>query len=1391
MNIRPKTIRRLILLAAIVSMIAVLGAGMLAWHSYSKRKQLRAERAAGLELFQQGDYVAAYERLKRCVSTRNEEDYEGQYALAVSRFRVETPNNSHIKEARERFLDLLAKRPNDLPTSHVLMELYAQISYNSEAIDLADKVLALHPADETALRIKSQSLTRTSKYADALVTARKLNEVAPRDLEAQIQTRELMIRLKRTPDELITHFGQLQKQYPDDPRFELLLGAAYAYAQDVPQTLKWLRQAATRRVPDANFARRLSRAFDDLKLFDESQALLERASDVADDPAITRVLVERLWQNDRHEELVQRLSKLDPASPKTDATLLAYRAMSLHELQRADESKKIVDALTERKGSGVAQSWAIALATRFDPNTAPRQTIARYESALARNPDNAVLAYWIGESYLRVGETELALKSFSAAAEQMPSWSKAHIMVSRTSLALGRTDDALNAARAARKSAPNQLLSARAYALAWYEYLDENPDPEQSAAILQFVRLIQDQKPNDPETLPIYVSLLARNGKVEQAREVLRAAMANPSAMDGDLLARLLSVSRTDALGLDSEILQAMPAQLASSPRIMLERAMDLAKSGKVAEGLDLLTRNARLEGPDASTWKLLICQYRDAVNDPQAKAAWIALGDAEPNNAVIQTAILKYGRSARSDREFYARTIDNVRKLTTDAGRLWRAHRARWLMGEKSQKDLAEAVSLMTDLVRVSPGSSEYRVLLAQALLTLPVSKETTQNAIVQLKAAVDLEPGNVAAALSLARLLIGQNDLETAKGYLTRVARLNKSVEQCQELAILLAQTGAMEQAYDVLRPRESELDAAGLLMLAELTRRQGKPDDAQRLFAQLLRNPQIQPEAIAAAADFHASRGQKSQAQAALDRLNEQRITPIQRERILARFHESHGTPEEARRHYRAVIADSAGGVQSWKDLISFEMRIGAYDQALASSDEGLRQFPDHADLLDLRAQAMAVKATTGDNGDLQPLIDVLSRDPKNASQVELLKLIQEVRVKKLPPDQAVARLKPIAEKNPDHFPTQSLLIRWYLAANRVTDAATVAERAMELRPNDPEAAQLAVGIYQSAGRWREMKRSAEKWRQRTLDQPQKADYALAESQYRLGEFEGAARQVEPYLEASISDPQANPLPLRISAQALVKLKQIDAAQELLQPLLPESIVARELAIDLAARDIPDVSIARQWLETIQPLVPTDSESQQLALARGWQTLGQRLKDNSSLERARALLRSIQTSAGVECLMVLGNLEFELGDPVAAETVYRQILQKQPEPDAQNNLAYLILARGGDAAEAKELASRAVEARAESSSFHDTLARALRQSNDRPAAVAQFQEAIRLNPRNLEAMVGLAAMLSANGASEQSAELLRQIDQLIKEGVPLSPLLTVELQTARSVLQKTAPQ
>src|SRR5205814_1675732 len=195
---------------------------------------------------------------------------------------------------------------------------------------------------------------------------------------------------------------------------------------------------------------------------------------------------------------------------------------------------------------------------------------------------------------------------------------------------------------------------------------------------------------------------------------------------------------------------------------------------------------------------------YREMMHDPDVARDVIALGDANPKDLAVQTWILKSSPSARSDREFIARTIERVKALTGPEGQSWKVERARWLIGSDArEKDSAEAVNLLNDVVRVSPNLTEPRVLLAEAYQNVGNLAAATK----ELSAAAELEPHSAPIALDLAKILQLQGRFGDARAQLERATALEKlSTDDRRRAAAMLTQQGDLAKAARTLEAAET---------------------------------------------------------------------------------------------------------------------------------------------------------------------------------------------------------------------------------------------------------------------------------------------------------------------------------------------------------------------------------------------------------------------------------------------------------------------------------------------------------------------------------------------------------------------------------------------------------
>ena len=182
---------------------------------------------------------------------------------------------------------------------------------------------------------------------------------------------------------------------------------------------------------------------------------------------------------------------------------------------------------------------------------------------------------------------------------------------------------------------------------------------------------------------------------------------------------------------------------------------------------------------------------------------------------------------------------------------------------------------------------------------------------------------------------------------------------------------------------------------------------------------------------------------------------------------------------------------------------------------------------------------------------------------------------------------------------------------------------------------------------------------------------------------------------------------------------------------------------------------------------------------------------LKSAFNLIRLRPIIS--RPDASGEQWLLWGNTNQSLGDLPAAEAGYRKAITLTPKsPDAKNDLAYVLWLenRDQDQAEALKLAESAVAAEPENANFYDTLARVQANNGLQDAATHSFRTALQKDPGSVEAMIGLADLLSKDQTRRNEVkDLLLQVNRLLPNVPPLSKPLKKQLEGLRSTVARAS--
>jgi Tfp pilus assembly protein PilF len=1414
MSIRPKTKRRVVTLALVAALVIVAAIGLYRYRMWQADQKIAQIKTEGMAAFNAGDYPTAIDKLSVYV-TKHKSDTEALMAFAIARSKVPTLDYSYIAQAiniAHHYCDL---QPNDVAAQHFLLELEAPNSaYAAVALDQAHDLLKGNPSDLTALKAIAQIQTRERKFDEALDAAQRYSDSNPTDLEMQQRVLFLMQALGKEPADIHARADALQKKYPNDPRYLLVQAMACIYAKGPAETTedratelqtasKLLTQASQLDPPDPQFVQMATHMLDSTGQYAESLDLLQRAGAKLKDPTLTPPLVQRLWQNHQFDQVVALLPDITPqsaASDKTNADLVAYKALSLYNLNKKPDADALAAALATRANEPIATAWSLLLQTEYgDSNPTLKASLDRLREAQQHAPNNPVISYLLGETYLRMGENSLALEQWHNASTHSPSWAEPQVRIAEMLASQGRiNNDALSAAQRAKMAGAKgegayEVQVVTAQILVAYSQWRDSHDPQDGQKLLSAVQSLQTQIPNEPETLAVYVDLLAQTGDRDKAIAVIRGAEAQVADLHEDTMLRLAKVSKDNQLKMESEIYATIEKQFGLTPRLAFAQATDFFNAGQPAQGLNLLQSSKDKGIGTPVQWDLEICQYRELSGDPTAAAAWVALGDAHPTDLLVQSTILGDENSAWTNRPFIDSTINRLRDLTGDDAIGWKIYRARWYVdGDNSPADASQAIVLLTDVLKLSGSDVGPHILMA-------VANEKLQNygaAAAEWRQAADLAPRSARVLWGLLSCLDADGQPDEARLAFDRLSNVpNLSPDMALQAALLIAREGDMQRAQRLLVAyptctNQVLHDAT----LAKVDRILGQINDAATCYFKLDQAPTLDAQTIREAAEFFGSQHDLPAAKKFLARLNDMNLPQWQKDLILGDFEERFGDPAEADKLYADAAKNQTDQPDASIARIGFLIRRHDWADATTALNFATSQWQGNADLTALGKINQILSASPQVAQQAPDLVDAISRNPSDAAGMDTLSAYSAADQNT---DQIAQAMSDLVQKYPRFFPAYELAVQAMLADRRMDDAVTLAANAMVQFPDSPDAARLSAQAYAAVGRWGDCIVAANKWRQRGTEQPQQVDIMIAIADLFTDQAQDAVERLAPYIPDAKNTPDQYEDVIITYAEALIRSGSESDAAALLHPLAEKSAKWRNDWLKIAAVSHTDGAAATAWIDQIRPLFDASSAQDQERIADAYFDVAIHLNDPKAFQMAHDALAPFVDSpnATTSLLMTFALSCSATGNNDAAEHAYRRLLKLDPkQPVAQNNLADLLRKKDSpDAlAEAETLARTAIAAQPNSpdtSNFYDTLARTLLKEGRTDDAIAAFQQGETLQPKNFSVLIGLASTYAHNNRMDDAARYLNRIDSLLPANAQLPPDSQAELNGARDLVKKAA--
>lgn len=1355
--------RRLAIVLAVVVVLTGALTGLYLIRQSQHEQRAQAARQAGMAAYENGDLRAALENL-RVYLNRHGEDVEARYTHAMARLRLPEPGGRNISPAVRSLQRVVELDPDHPQAASDLLELHMLQGNDSQALALADEILARQPRNLPAIRARAAALTRLERTEQAIETTRSGLEIDPLDWRLHLRHLQLQKQLGASEKELLDQAQALSQQHPEDPRFEMLEAFAFGVAGQVEQMREKLAAAAQRTPPDDAFVASLQRFLDEVGMYEESLALLQRAAAPESEGGLYEELIQRLFEARQFQEVADRLSSADPADAAADPALPAIHAMALFELGQTDEAQQIVNHLAQQHKSPAAQAWANVLGAVYTHTGSGQATrvITAVQTSLGTYAGNAYFHYFLGRGYMQAGEPQFALPAWERAGQLRPSWAAPHLLRARLLLSQGQNQRGLEAAEAAFARQRNNLeaaivlVSARAAVATAGE-----TDQEQVDEVLHMIDEVQALAPGEEQTLLLRVGVLAKAGRHDDAAAAARDLIDGDPAISEQGLLHLAKLSERYNLDAGQAIHDQLAAAPSNSSDVALAQARQLAAQGEAPRGQQLLEQglaNAQT-AQEKLGWRVAIAHYLETLNDPAAADAWIAIADDHPDDARVQQMALQRPVTA-SDREFTNRAIERLRSALGQNSLVWRLARAKWLLNAPpQQRDPGQASSLLRDVISQAPDEVQPRLLLAQAqeqLGLLPL-------AVRELRAAAELQPESHAITLELARLNQSMRHFRSAREELDQVINSPAATDQERRQAgAMLARQGAHDQAlavFEQLAADEGRRSNEDRLMLAHLYQRTGQLDKAQQVVRDLLSEPT--PGTIAFAAYFYATIGDQKQVEEVLAMANRLPFEPGQREALFAEHHARIGQPDQAIAHYRQAVEAAPQDAMLWQRLISLELLQSDVTAALADARRAAKEVPGDPAINRLLENDKLLR-TLKDDPRARPLMaSLLQEAGVRTAALDALRLLAAARDSGEPLIHTARRLQPLADQNPGALELQKMLAQLYLDAGRPDEAASVAMRAMESFPTAVEPAWLATEALAAADRWDQALLVAQQWRQRSATQALRADMMIAEASLHLGEANNAIRAIQPYLDQALANPDAHPDVVTSYVRSLIAAGRYDQAAQVLRPLLSQSADWRAQWMRLAGLALPNAEDAQNWLREVSDYVDTQNTDEVAALARSWWVLAERLDISAAREQAKHIIGELvqQPRVPAAAWYLHGVMADETGDIETAIASYRRALAGDPNMAvAQNNLAMLIADDPVKVEEAVTLAKQAVATQSDNPHFLDTLATVEAKAGNCEAAIEHMERAIQLDPANPAWRENLVRILAACGREDQASQLLK---------------------------------
>jgi tetratricopeptide (TPR) repeat protein/HEAT repeat protein len=639
---------------------------------------------------------------------------------------------------------------------------------------------------------------------------------------------------------------------------------------------------------------------------------------------------------------------------------------------------------------------------------------------------------------------------------------------------------------------------------------------------------------------------------------------------------------------------------------------------------------------------------------------------------------------------------------------------------------------------------------------------------ALSSYEAAAQLQPQNPSAWLSLAEgYRRAQKPRDAMDGY-EKALKLARGLKEKRAILRTLADLAVAEQDLARARLFLEEyvlLDAseiAGRLELADVLGKQGLHDEAlaeYRATEQRLRtDPAKRIEVLVRMAGALDALGREDDAITTYRQAAEllQKGHYLQRE-ITTRVIDVYRRRQDLRglvSFYEKQWPAASRGHFEWDVLAGLYEEIGDQDKALAAYRKAVQASPSE---LDTQRRLIALLSRAGRDDEATEQVEALVRvapgEPR--FQIELA----ELYLKKGDKEKALERLRQVAQHFPDDPGVHAALADLYARWGEADRALKEYEVLVRIEPNE-EAHLVNLGeqLFQRGDK----AKAVEIWKKIATTRTAEAYARLADV---YAEHDMGSEAIEMYLKAVGLRPQEAVL-YRGLATILERQKRDDEAVAAWEKVMELAVdkaqhkplrrEARTRIVSIRSRQsgMPLLRLVRDWSRRFEGK-PPDLDSAYF-LAEAYLKLGRSEDAQRTLEKILAL-----DGADLDAMHQLVSVYRAMHKFPEAIVLLKRLAEAQPghEREYFSQIAELEMALYHDA-EAIVFAEKALEKSPNDAQAQEKLAEILDKKNEVDKAIAAYQRAMALNPKNAKTPFALARLYLRRGREHDAALLYREI-------------------------------